>query len=270
MSFNQGEVESGGDRKRSTISAFVGLVAALVLGVYSNGWLPEDASDPWLVTVFFAGSIAPLVVALMLANRISLRAVFAELGLDRPVHVGLGWALLLTGPMLVGFAVLGHGVFGDSVGWDEVTRRPWLFAKSWAGAGLVEETIFRGYFYRQLVLRGGWRSDRAMVLCGVIFGALHVPPVWGQSLGQIAGVFAITGVGGAAFCWLLKEWGWNLWFLIGWHAFVNLWWTLGQAGGAVGEGSANLLRIGIIILTFVLTSRRDRLPSWWFGRGESN
>lgn len=250
---------------RATVAAFSGLAAALALGVYANAWLPEEIPDSGWVAVYLAGSLAPVIVALMVANRIPLRKVLAELGLDRPARVGLGWALLLTAPMVIGFAVMGRGVFGDADGWGEVTRRPWLFLKSWAGAGLVEEVLFRGFLYRQLVVRGGWGSGRAMVLCGVIFGALHLPSVWGEPPGQMAGTVAVTAIGGAAFCWLLKEWRWNLWFLVGWHALVNLWWTLGQAGGAVGEGSANLLRIAIIVLTFALTAQRDRLPSNWLG-----
>ncbi len=252
-------------RCRSALAAFAGLAGALALGVYLPAFWP-GLGDAASFALYVFVSLGAVSLALVLTHGIPWRAIPAELGLDRSAAVGLAWAFALTSPMLMGFLILRRGVFFEEGGLHDLGERPWAVLQAWAGAGLVEETLFRGYFFRQLVLRAGWSPTRGILVCGAIFGLLHVPAAWGKAPGEIAGVALVTAVGGAAFCWLLKEWGWNLWFVIGWHAFVNLWWTLGQGGSsAVGGPLANGLRLGIVALTIATTVNRERFPGRWIG-----
>lgn len=252
-------------QRRASVAAFLGLAGALAVGVYSPLVLPE-LGDVGELALYLAGSLGVVALALVVTHRMPVHAVPAELGMDRGVLQGLAWALVLTVPMLLGFLVLRRGVFFEPGGMDDLTERPWAVLQSWAGAGLVEETLFRGYFFRQLVRRGGWPAGRAMLLCGLVFGLLHVPGAWGEPAGEIVGAVAVTAIGGAAFCWMLLRWDWNLWFVIGWHAFVNLWWTLGQGGDtAAGDGLSNALRLGVVALTVVATIRHGRLSKHSMG-----
>ena len=245
---------------RATVYAHLGLAVGMAAGVHGPAFL--EVSDGWKLLLRLVGTFAALGGVLFLAHGLGARATLAELGFDRSALRGLGSALILTSPMVIGMLVAGRGVFSGSGGMAALMESPWRFLGSWAGAGLIEEALFRGFYFRQLVLRGGWSVARAMLVCGVIFGLLHVPPVWGDGPGKIIGVVAITGIGGAAFSWLLTQWNWNLWFLVGWHALVNLYWTLGQAGNdAVGDGLSNVLRIAVIVVTFWVTANRQRLPA---------
>lgn len=255
-------------QRRVVAATFAGLAAALVLGVYLPSFIP-GLGDAASLAVYVGASLGVVAFALVKTHRIPLRAVPAELGMDRSAVVGLSWAFVVTLPMVLGFLLARQGVFFEEGALDVVTRRPWAVLAAWAGAGLVEETLFRGYFFRQLVLRAGWPTHRGILVCGAIFGLLHVPAAWGRPPGEIVGAALVTAVGGAGFCWFLKEWRWNLWFVIGWHAFVNLWWTLGQGGdSAVGGSLSNVLRLGVVALTVVLTVNRHRLPQRWLGSHE--
>lgn len=241
------------------------MVAALVLGVYGSDLVP-GLSDGASFLHYLVVSLGMVALALVVTHRIPLRAVPAELGMDRSVVVGLGWSLLLTLPMLIGFVLMGRVAVFEPGGIDVVRERPWAVLQSWAGAGLIEETLTRGYLFRQLVVRARWPRGRAILVGGLVFGLLHVPAAWGGSPADIAGAVVITAIGGAGFCWLLAEWDWNLWFVVGWHTFVNLWWMLGQAGDTVGGPAGGVLRIVIVVLTVVVTVNRHRLPTRWFGR----
>lgn len=242
---------------RAAAAAFAGTAVSLVLGVYLPAAGPR-LGDAASLAVYVAASLGVVALALVVTHRIEARGVPAELGMDRSAALGLGWAFALTAPMLVGFLLLRRGVFFEAGGFDGVRARPWAVLASWAGAGLVEETLFRGYLFRQLVLRAAWPAPRAMLVCGAVFGLLHVPAAWGRPPADVVGAAVVTGVGGAGLCWFLKEWSWNLWFVVGWHAFVNLWWTLGQGGTAVGGPAANALRLGVVVLTVAVTVRRGR------------
>jgi len=254
--------------RRAAVAAFGGLSVALALGVYLPAFLP-GLSDAVSLALYVFVSLAVISSALVMTHGIPLRAVPTELGLNRSAPGGLFWAFAITVPMLLGFVLLRRGVFFEEGALDVVRRRPWAVLEGWAGAGLVEETLFRGYFFRQLVLRAGWSSQRGIVVCGLVFGLLHIPATWGQPPAEIAGAALITAAGGAGFCWFLKEWNWNLWFVIGWHAFVNLWWTLGQGGdSAVGNALANSLRLAVVALTLAVTMNRHRFPQRWLGSRE--
>ncbi|MBM4015477.1 MAG: CPBP family intramembrane metalloprotease [Planctomycetes bacterium] len=143
------------------------------------------ASERTIVAATFGG-LAPVALALRAVHRLPWRDVPRELGFDRSPVVGLGAALVLTLPMALGFALLEPGLRLDEASLAEVRRRPWAFLQGWAGAGLVEEALFRGFLFRQLVLRARWPDGRALALVGVLFGLLHIPSNLGAPAGELA------------------------------------------------------------------------------------
>ncbi len=246
--------------RRAIPAAFLGLTLAVGVGLFLPRALFPGMSDAARLAVYLVVPLGIVAGALRLTHGLALRDLPGEVGLDRSALGGIAWAFLLTSPILLGFLLLREGVFFEEDGLVVMRERPLAVLRGWAGAGLVEETIFRGYFFAQLVRRGGWPVGRAILVTGVLFGLLHVPAAWGKPTAEVIGAAVVTGAGGAGLCWFFARWNWNLGFVIGWHAFVNLFWTLGQAGDAVGSSSAGALRLGVIVLTVVVTLRRFPVP----------
>ena len=153
-----------------------------------------------------------ILVALYLVHRLGPRRSVRELYLAAPVLPGLLFGFVVALPMLLGFVL---------------TRRPaaeislanvFFLAVFYP---LAEEIQFRGYAIGQLYRRAGLPSWFAILFVAIFFGLGHVEK--GQSLSEIAGLFLLTGLGGATFSWLLIKWQ-SLWVPFALHMFMNLWW----------------------------------------------
>lgn len=86
----------------------------------------------------------------------------------------------------------------------------------------------------------------------MFFGGAHL--LQGSDLGSLAGVVAITGIGGVLFGWLFVRWGHNLWppFLL--HAGLNGLWSVFDLGeDALGGWLGNGLRLGIVAIAIATT-----------------
>ncbi len=152
--------------------------------------------------------------ALYLVHRIGLSKSLRELYLNVQPWPGLLFGFVVSLPMLLGFAL---------------TRRPapdlspahlFLMAVFYP---MVEEVQSRGYAIGQLFRRAKWPAWLAILFVAVFTGIGHVGK--GQSFREIAGLFALTGLGGATFSWLLVKWE-SLWFPFAVHMFMNLWWEI--------------------------------------------
>lgn len=86
---------------------------------------------------------------------------------------------------------------------------------------LSEEIFFRGFLCKRFSGRWGWRAGSA--LQAVLFGAIHLPAVWGRGVLPALVIFLLTGGIGFALGWLsLRRAEGSI--LYGWciHAAVNL------------------------------------------------
>jgi len=152
--------------------------------------------------------------ALYIVHRLGPRRSLRELYLAGPVLPGLLFGFVVALPMLLGFAL---------------TRRPApdlsLANVSFLAVffPLAEEIQFRGYAIGQLYRRAGWSSWLAILFVAIFFGLGHIEK--GQSFSQMAGLFLLTGLGGATFSWLLIKWQ-SLWVPFSIHMFMNLWWEV--------------------------------------------
>lgn len=71
---------------------------------------------------------------------------------------------------------------------------------------------------------------------------------------EIAGVAAITGLGGLLFGWLYARWGFNIWPPILELARLNGVWTFFALGkNALGGEIGNIVRFGTVALTLHVT-----------------
>lgn len=117
---------------------------------------------------------------------------------------------------------------------------------------LFEEIGFRGLALGALMTLCGWRFLPAALLPAAAFGAAHF---WqGQTPGEVAGVVAITAIGGLFFGWLYVRWNRNLWPAVFVHSGLNALWTVFALGEtAIGGWFGNALRIGVIAAAVALT-----------------
>lgn len=125
---------------------------------------------------------------------------------------------------------------------------------AWLGFGgpISEEIVYRGLAVGILVRLCGWHWLAACLLPAVFFGLAH----WGQSddPGSIAGIVALTGVGGLLFGWLFVRWGFNLWPAILLHVGLNTLWLVFDLGeNALGGWLGNAMRLGLIVIAVAAT-----------------
>ena len=168
--------------------------------------------------------------------------VAASLGLNKGFFMGMGYGLLFTLPMFIGYASIGTLQ-------EDWTLVGILFL--FIGAAM-EEVLYRGFLFGQLFRKAGWGFIPAVLLNAVIFGMGHL--YQGNSFGETMGVFLVTLLGGIWFAWLYIEWEDNLWIAISLHIFMNLSWLLFSVGDtALGGWGANFFRIMTIAFSIVFT-----------------
>ncbi len=182
----------------------------------------------------------PLGVLTMLYG---FRTAVKETGLKSDIALAAKVSFLCTLPMLVGYAWLSNGTLRFDL---------LLLLSSSLLPALSEEVLYRGFLFGQLHRRGGWAFIPAALLSAVIFGMGHL--YQGSSTNEVIGIFMVTAMGGMWFSWLYKSWNYNLWVPLGFHFFMNLWWTMFSAGDtALGGWGANIFRAATIILSILAT-----------------
>lgn len=212
--------------------------------------LLSGVQTPYLASVLAnLSDVAVMGVLLMLSARAGPRRVFGLTGLEAPVVRPLLWAAVLFVPAVAVAAV-------NAPVSREFTA-PDLF---WQGVGfpVIEEVVYRGLAVGALILWAGWRWWAACLLPALLFGLVHAGQ--GTDLGSVAGVVAITGLGGLLFGWLFVRWGFNLWPPILLHVGLNSLWivfALGETalGGWLGNGLRLAIVAGAVGLSLAMARR---------------
>ena len=190
------------------------------------------------------------VAAVLLTYRFSLKDALHELGLWESITRGLGMSFLVTLPALTALVFVGN-------------LNPELTATRLLVTGfaspLSEEILFRGYLFLQLNRRANWPFAAAVLMNAVPFALGHLYQTEEFSFSGVIGVLLVMSLIAAFATWLFLRWE-NLWFLIGLHAFMNLWWEILAEGdtplyGWVGNG----MRFGTGALVILLTLYKDRI-----------
>jgi membrane protease YdiL (CAAX protease family) len=205
---------------------------------------------------YFAESIDKIagagfcVLATWLMRGKGLRAVGQDLGLSAPLLPAIAFALIVSSPMAIGFAI---------------TRRvsphldipSLLFLTTFSP--LVEEIEFRGFGVRQLQRGTGWPFWVVVWPSAILFGLGHLER--GQGIGEMAGLLLLIGAGGVTFAWLVYRWQ-SLWFAVALHVCMNLWWELfSVARTAIGGWFPFALQNATMLLAIIVTlywTRPDR------------
>jgi uncharacterized protein len=190
-----------------------------------------------------------LFPTLIIGLRYGFGNIISELGLEsNKILRGCFIAFICTLPMSIGYGVLANFNGGISL----------VAALSTAViAPICEEILFRGFLFRQLYHRAGWKLIFAAMVGGVVFGLAHISQ--GHTPMESLGVFGITFAGGIFFSWVYLAWNYNLWVTIFLHSFMNLsWHYFGIADNALGGTWANILRTIAILLVVVATIMQKR------------
>jgi membrane protease YdiL (CAAX protease family) len=211
----------------------------MVFGIERYNEIPVN-SRQWLISV----SVAVLcsVVAIAISSFSVKKAVHA-LGLDRHILRAFLIALACTLPMYIGAAVYSTPNEGFGLS-DAVQKAVW--------PGFNEELVFRGFIIGLLVRKAGWYFIPAVLLSAVAFAWGHLYQA--ADAGQAVLVFLVTSGAGIGFAVFYKMWGWNLWFPIFIHIFMNLSFAIFHTGDNVLlDKTSNIFR-GITILLAIIAT----------------
>ncbi|TWI12005.1 hypothetical protein IP93_01286 [Lysobacter ruishenii] len=220
--------------------------AVLLLGV----WMSLSAI--WFVSLWFpmdtlrqlqqatAGWVSVTLVASGAIGMVSLLIVF---GLGRQSFADVGWRAGYLVPAFVVSLLLWASMQAATVFSAQVSGAPLVAAAAWErglgialgpllaqvlGTALMEETVFRGYLWPQLVLwlrRGlpaAWAAALGLLLSQGLFAGLHVPVLLytGTEAGALAGPLLMLFFVGIVFALVYAATG-NLFVAVGAHALGN-------------------------------------------------
>lgn len=240
---------------RTTASKHLGFVivtfAVFFVGLYGRGWLDHFVKLPfpdkyWRYAYFTCVWLIGVPV-LFLGLRYGFRNVLHELGLKKGLRDGVKWGVIITLPMLVGYAVVSQA-FTFSVA-DLIVYS--------VLAALAEEVLFRGFLFGQLSRYANWKLWMGALAEASIFGFAHLYQA--SNLTSAAGIFAVTFAGGMLFGWLFIRWNYNLWLPIVLHMLMNAYWSIfGMGTNALGGTWGNVFRAASVILAVVVTLKFAR------------
>lgn len=222
------------------------IIVTFLIAVYGNDLLRKflDVSfenNYLTVTWHYLWWIVPTVPVIMLF--FGYRNFFREIGINKGFLTGLLLGAIAVMPMFLGSAWAGK-IPADITYWH-VIRASLL-------PGFMEEYLFRAFLFGILFRHLGWGFIPAALLGAFIFGIEHV--YQGNSIGQSAGIFLITALGGAWYAWLMTEWDHNLWIPVFLHTFMNLSWVLFEVeDNALGGWYSNIFRILTIVIATIIT-----------------
>lgn len=200
------------------------------------------------VGVFNILQIGTCLAGIAAAHRVRLNRALAELGLMGRLGRGAAFAFIAALPMLLAFALtfpINSQMTALSVGVGCLL------------APFAEEVVFRGYMFGQLYRRARWGFWLSALIPSALFALGHAYQAGNAA--ELAGVFAMTGLGSLLGCWLYLRWQGNLWAVFALHGLMNLWWEVfGVADTALGGWIANGARLLTVALAVLLTIYKDR------------
>lgn len=193
------------------------------------------------------GIVAP-IAALAIARR-SLGGALKELGITTNPLRPLLFGLVATSPALIGFALTSHLD-------HSVTARAFFILCLYNP--FAEEVLFRAFTFGQLYYRAGWNFWPAAIVPTVLFAAGHL--YQSNDPKELAGILAITGLGGIIFSYFFARMGRTIWAPYALHAMLNSWWTIFTTNDtALGGWSDNVFRFGSIGLAFLIVFAAARI-----------
>jgi hypothetical protein len=203
-------------------------------------------------TLAALSDVIALTGTILMLTRIRIDDLLHVAGLTGAIQRPLLWFLLVFTPVTLVSLLLSNPL--PSISLEDIV---WLAI----GSPLIEEVFYRGLAIGLLVSVCGWRWWIACVWPAVFFALAHL---WqGAEMISVAGVTAITLLGGLFFGWLFVKWKFNLWPAILAHIGMNLIWSVFALGDdATGGLAGNIVRAITVLLaiagTLWMTSKDHR------------
>jgi uncharacterized protein len=192
--------------------------------------------------VSLGDALALIVFVAFAAGRSPLR-VISQAGFQASIRRPALWALVWLAPAIgagLTFAEISDDLHVSDIAWKGIF------------GPFAEEFVYRGLALGILIRWCGWPIWLAFIWPALFFGVTHFGQ--GQDWGSIAGIVAITGLGGILFGWLFVRWGFNLWPAILLHVGLNSLWLVFDLGeNALGGWLGNILRLTIIAIAIGAT-----------------
>lgn len=239
------DVEMSG-QTRVVVAVILGLVMMTFSGeIVRLPPLPEVLTGiPYLrSSLAFVIDIASMLVLLRFVGGVSPGAIADALGLAKPLRAAALMGAMIFIPALALMAALGTP--SDEANAVDLVLLGVVFP-------IAEEVAYRGLATGILLIVCGWRFWTAALLPAVVFGLAHATQ--GDEAMEIAGIVAITGLGGLFFSWLYLRFGYNLWPSIIMHSGMNLIWSAFDLGeNAIGGWVGNAMRVAVVAGAIALT-----------------
>lgn len=244
-------------RNRAWIVATVTLVVLIVasnahellsrLSAYRQ--LHRTAPFYYVESIDKIGGAVLCVLAVLLLRRAGLRDTARELGLSARALPAVAFALGVSLPMLIGFALT------RSLN-PHLEIRSLLFLTVFSP--FIEELEYRGFGVRQFQRGTGWPFWAVVWPSAILFGLGHIEK--GQNMQEMTALFFMTGFWAVLVAWLLYRWQ-NLWVPVALHICMNLWWELFSVartaiGGWFPFAMQILTMFVAILVTLYLTRAR--------------
>lgn len=249
---NRSEMIPSGTPVLLALAISLGLAFMALSGPVLSSYLRVEPflSIPYSRAVLLTLMDLGVMCALLLVAGRSWGDIGALSGAFAPVGLPVVFAILVLTPGIVVctvYARMAQDLTGPGIAWS-------VF-----GAPFFEEVIARGLAVGALIRLCGWPVWAACLWPAIFFGMAHA---WqGKEPIEVAGVVAITGLGGLLFGWLYVRWGYNIWPPVFLHAGLNgLWKFFALGDNAVGGEFGNLVRFGtaaLAIIVTMLTTPRD-------------
>lgn len=225
-----------------------GVLAALAFSAVSGPLLRPAIGElgitgyPRLLLITFA-DLAVLFGLVWAFSGRSLGQIFAWSGVQAPIGWTVVFAVVLFVPAAIACSYLAP-LRADAAPSD--------FAWQVIGAPFVEELAFRGVALGLLMQFCGWRFLPAALAPALLFGLAHAAQ--GHDAMEVAGLVAITGLGGLLFGWLFVQWGMNIWPPFAVHAGLNgLFFFYDVGSNAIGDWAGNGVRFAVVAAAIGLT-----------------
>lgn len=184
-----------------------------------------------------------IIPAVTIGIVVGWKKIFEAWGIGRKILFGCGMGLLFCVPMLVCNLIYGHIEFS----WDNLLRMA-VFP------GFFEEMLFRGFLFGILYRYCKWNFIVAALVAAVVFMIGHIYQA--HDVMSLVLVFSVMVLGNFLFCWLYKEWNFNLWVPIALHVGMDFVWSLIPIDGveySIGNIAANIGRAITIAAAIVIT-----------------
>ena len=222
----------------------VTVLLSFLVCYYGIRQLPRYADYPTHFLIHILLPVVLIVAAAWLINR-GKDSIINALGLEHPFLPAFYKAMIMTAPMMLGYAISANFAI-------EITWMGFVVGCVWAA--FSEEIVYRAFLFGQLFRFGGWGFIPAGLANAIIFGSAHLYQA--NDVQTALGVFATTALGGMWFAWLYIEWEDNLWIPMSLHFLMNLWWSIFSVGdNALGGLYANIFRVATIAISVVWTIR---------------